>query len=445
MAVRFIESWENISGEIDENEVEDGNLLTKWDAWTQEGTWSLCFTDGIDSEEMPNGYYLVFDSWGTGPHRARLEKVLDSQQTWIMGIRFGPWSWMDWLTNDPLCEVDVAIAQLIDGSTVQMTLGHDEAGHIKVWRGTITGGTLLATSEFVMNDFDENEYWYGDSPLPWCFYIEWKVTIHDSAGAVEVRVTDQITPLRMLGEQVVIEISSQDTQVTANPTADTIAICGGGEEDEEAYNAYDDICVLDGTGGEDDDFRGDSTVLCVFPNGIGDRDDFSPSNGTPKYGNVNDQGFPGYWPDGDQTYNYSDTPGYRDSYRLTNLSLYGYAVSAIQVCGYMSKADAGGLAARDLIFVAGSYYPGATISPKNGVYDCFLDLWTKNPVTGLAFLISEINALEAGVEHALGIAPSVASTIASVVAPTVVLGSTTATPSAASAVVSSIDPTVVIA
>jgi hypothetical protein len=111
------------------------------------------------------------------------------------------------------------------------------AGELRVYRDS----TLLGTTSglgMVVGD------WY---------YIEFKVTTHDSTGSFELHV-DEVN---------VLSASGIDTQAGADAYHDRFRCAGNGGDNPE----WDDIYFLDSTGSSNNDFLGNVRVVAISPDG----------------------------------------------------------------------------------------------------------------------------------------------------------------------------------
>jgi hypothetical protein len=122
-----------------------------------------------------------------------LAVMLDAQGTWIVGAAF---------KYSTLPAFVRAIISIMDGTTEQMGLTLNTDGTLSARRG---GSTILGTTSFNLS----TGIWY---------YVEFKVTIHDSTGTAQIKV-DGDSKLSLTG---------QDTKQTSNATANSIRLFGGG-------------------------------------------------------------------------------------------------------------------------------------------------------------------------------------------------------------------------
>lgn len=96
-------------------------------------------------------------------------------------------------------------------------------------------------------------------------FIELKVTVSDTVGAVELRVN---------GVQV-LALSGVDTRNGGNASINGLAIGGSVATNVTTY--FDDLYVCDTTGTENNDFLGDVRIEPFFPSGPGTHNSFTKS------------------------------------------------------------------------------------------------------------------------------------------------------------------------
>lgn len=284
-------------------------------------------------------------------------KSLDAQATWIVGIAFRFAGTIP-AGNDP-------IIQIYDDTTLQMKLEMTTARLLRAVRGD---GTVLGTgtTALVGNVF---------------YYLEFKVTINNSTGVAVVRIN----------EATELNLTSQDTQNSANATANKIGIQGDGSSSDTLHT--DDLYICDGTGGSNNDFLGDTRIEALFPNGNGNSSVLvgSDGNSVDNYLLVDETN-----PNDDTDYVESSTPGDKDTYTYTNLTPTTGTVYAVQPLMYARKTDAG---ARSIVSVArhsGTETDGA-VKTLSSVYEYHHDIRETKPGGG-TWSISDVNGAEFGMK-----------------------------------------------
>lgn len=247
---------------------------------------------------------------GGGAHYA-FKAIPSAPQTMIIGFAFKPVTPRDatgFLTlNDPANTVN------------HITLTHDATLNVQVRRGT-HAGTILGTHTVPLVE-DE---WH---------YIELKVTIDNTVGAVELRINGP--------DSNTLILSSVDTQNGATPDIGWVAIGNGTVAASPYYWQYDDLYILDDQGSKLNDFLGDTRVQLLLPASNGSQNDMTPLSGS-NYQNVDEAD-----PDDDTSYNSSPTPGDRDLYNITNV--FPEDVHAVALNIRARKDQAGNLQHRAVI------------------------------------------------------------------------------------------------
>lgn len=213
-------------------------------------------------------------------------------------------------------------------------------------------------------------------------YVEYKVTIDNSAGAIEVKI-DGVT---------VLNLSGIDTQNTANNTADHFSIkCG--YNDRGFY--FQDCYICDDSGASCNDFLGDVRAVPCFVHHAGEYAQLTPSAGD-NYQNVDEQ--PG--PDEDTSYNYGSTANLKDAYGLENLP--GPAANAT-ILGIKTQITARGTSGTPTIKTltrAGTTDELGSEKTLSTSYQTYGEILTENPDDAAAWEKADINALEAGAQIA---------------------------------------------
>lgn len=172
----------------------------------------------------------------------------------------------------------------------QIHCGYTQLGQIEVSRY----GSNPATDRIFQSapDLIRENTWY---------HFGWKVTIHPTNGAVEVR----------LNGETICNLTGIPTITTLTPAASFWSGAIGGFSLGSNANAtvYDDLVVMDDVddglndprlpgGGGFDKFLGAVEIVVKHPDGIGTSADWTPSPADPNWQNVNDPE-----PDGDSTVN----------------------------------------------------------------------------------------------------------------------------------------------
>lgn len=211
-------------------------------------------------------------------------------------------------------------------------------------------------------------------------YIEVKLTVHSSTGAILVRINGD-TKLNLTG---------LNTQIGGSALVDCIAFSASFPG---WYMAFDDLYVCDSSGSVNNDLLGDCAIETLYPNGNGNYSQFtgSDSNSTDNYLLV-DEATP-------STTDYvgSLTEGNKDTYAYGNLALTSGSVKAVAVRNYAAKSDVGDKSISTVVRSGGSDSIQSAKNLGTG-YTVYTDILEQNPVGSTAWTISSVNAAEFGVQ-----------------------------------------------
>jgi hypothetical protein len=251
------------------------------------------------------------------------------------------------------------ICCFLDNNTEQVSLRIDGANKLTVNRVS----TVLATST---NTLALNT-WY---------HIEFKVTISDTVGVVEVKVDGTST-------NWIPQTGSLDTKQTANATADQFGL-GSPSLQFNSGITVDDLVIAD-------DFVGKGQVLTVTPYGPGSQSDWTP-NYSSNFAAVNELNSIDY-----EYGMVSDTVANSiDLFPFRQISS-GATIHAIQH-NIVHRQDAG--AARTIRRVqkrSGTSYNGSNIN-QSASWQLYTECLNTDPSTGSAWTTANFNAAEFGYE-----------------------------------------------
>jgi hypothetical protein len=185
-------------------------------------------------------------------------------------------------------------------------------------------------------------------------FIEWKVTIHATAGTVDIRVNGVS----------VLSLTGQNTRNTVN-TAWNVFQLGWADAVANTVSStnrnidYDDLYVLDGTGSVPwNAFLGDIRVDPRNMTAAGATTGWTPLSGS-NWDNVNDTA-----PNDDTDYTTTATVGATDTFVAQDAPSPGAAIYGIQHCLSMKKTDAGTCLVAPIVKLSGgSDTPGTDIAP----------------------------------------------------------------------------------
>lgn len=253
------------------------------------------------------------------------------------------------------------IARFAEGNAHHVDLRVDAAGHLFVTRN---GAVLGAAGSSTLSA----NTWY---------FIEFKATIHDSAGAVTVRLNgvDEIV------------LTGQDTR-NANTGVINRLIVGHGDNSSATW--FDDLYIVDTTGTSNNDFLGDVRVEALFPDGAGNSTQFTPDSGS-NYARVNESA-----PDDDTSYVGSSTVGHKDTYAMGAMGA-STSIKGTQQVIYARKTDAGSRVGRTVIRSGGTDYEGADIALTD-TYLFHRTVRETDPNTSAAWTEAGVNGHEAGMK-----------------------------------------------
>ena len=278
--------------------------------------------------------------------------TLGARSTYIVGFAF-------MIEAAPAVYINILL--FLDDPNVQCNLGIGTDSKLFFGRGVNNAQEIGKSTRTLSEDV-----WY---------YIEVKVTIHNSAGAVEVR----------LAGHTEISETGVDTATTANNSADIVKPGGAG-----TYKRYDDLYICDDAGSENNDFLGDILVGRMNLIASGYYSQWTPSAGQ-NYECVDEQ-----FPNEDADYVSSLTPGQKDSYGLEPITLTG-SIKGVQILARQRKDDAGARTTRILTRSGASDYFGAAYGvPDSYEYD--RQVLETDPATGLPWTVAGLNAAQPGSE-----------------------------------------------
>lgn len=257
-----------------------------------------------------------------------------------------------------------------DGATTrdQVQVGVNADGSLTAYRGTAAGFTGAGTSLGVSAA--------GLVSAGVTFYLEVKVVLHASTGAVTIRVNGAAV-LTLTGVN------------TVNSTGVWTAIWIGNAAMNTTTD-HDDVYVLDGSGAAPwQDFLGDCRVDARYPTGAGATTGWTPSAGA-NWAAVDDAA-----PNDDTDYTSAAAAGVTDTFVTQDAPVVGAAIYGVQHVLSMKKTDAGAASVAPVIRHSGTDYPGAALNPGT-TYAYLLQIAATNPGTAAAWTEAGFNAAEFG-------------------------------------------------
>lgn len=290
-----------------------------------------------------------------------IKSQLTSEITYVVGAAF--------YIKTGFTSISAGIHFNLGGSSqTSVILDYITSSKIKVYRNLT--GTLLATgTASIIKDT-----WY---------YIEAKVTVHDSTGSVIINV-DNVED---------INISGVDTQQTSSGV-DSIRVGSLTNCNNANFIYIDDVYICDTLGSINNDFLGPVKVERISPSGNGYNSDFvgSDADSTDNYLHVDEIS-----DDGDTSYVQSDVVSDIDSFEYGNLTGDIGTVHGVALHSFAKKQDTLSRNFKQFVRVSGTNYLSAEYTPVTS-YQPFFDIWEENPNTATGWSESDVNAIEAGIE-----------------------------------------------
>ena len=257
--------------------------------------------------------------------------------------------------------LDICEGNPFSGGIIHFVLGMASGNFLQAKVGSTvlqTAGTPLAANS-----------WY---------YIEVKVTIHDTTGSYDVRVDGAS----------VLSGTNVDTRNGGTGVWNRIQLATNSFASDRFY---DDLYVCDGSGSLNNNFLGACRVENLMAQtGNGSNVGLTPSTGT-DHGALVDE-----VPPNTTDYNSSPTVGAKDTYNLPSLTLSG-AILGVQTSLFVAKTDAGARTVCTVCRVGGTDYDGANYTPLT-TFGYLTEMRQVSPATGIAWTSAEIDGLEVGMK-----------------------------------------------
>ena len=216
-------------------------------------------------------------------------------------------------------------------------------------------------------------------PNTW-YYVECKVRLHGSTGAVYVRVNNR----------AVLSLTGQNTLASGSAVISGVSIqVQGGYLAAGCYLA--DVYIFDSSGSVNNDFIGDCRVDTHFPvTPDGAHHDFTPYTGGDNFAMVDD-------PLANITdYNSADTIGMIDTFNMEPLKNPDGEVLAIQTNVHYSKSDTGSCLLAPVLRSGGTDFVGDDVAPSAASYRFVKTPYDQNPDGPAAWDETTFNAIEVG-------------------------------------------------
>ncbi len=354
MAGLFLDGWDHYA---------TADLLTKWNTQITGGAAGSVSIQSAAGRNGTGAFRLGYLGGGnsTGPNLGS-RTLSVSGATAILGAA---------ITVSSLTSASkLGIFEVVDGTTVQVSVKINSDGTFTVLRGDVSTGTVLGTSSTALSAGT-----YG--------YLELKTLIDPTVGTYELRLNNA-SILTGTGANTRNSAASQWTRVGLGKS-------GGNTPGATCNMDFDDFYVCDGSGGVNADFLGDGRVIMKLPNtGNGTNAAWTPSTGT-DHGALVDEN-----PPNTSDYNSSNTPGQRDTYTYPTLGVTG-VVKMVQPCLYCFKSDAGARSVAPVHYISAVNYDGTTVNPSTSA-SYLLQVYDQSPASGTTWTTTEINAMETGIK-----------------------------------------------
>lgn len=338
MTLRFTDGFDYYSS---------ADLLKKWDAANSTATGLIA-----GENARPGSLGMGFRAVAPGNASPALKKTLDDQATWYIGMAF----------QILIMPGAVTLIRFDDSAgNEQCSLRVDASNHLVMTRnGTVIGsaasGTLSAAT------------WY---------YVEVKVTIHNTTGAIEVRLD---------GSTVIGPTGSLNTRAQTENSARSISFWPA----NNANFRCDDIYMCDSSGSSNNTFLGPVVVNAIHPEGAGNKSQWGSVGYTDNWRNVADT-----MADGDVTFNQDSTAGHIDTY--VGQDIQSGTVLGIQWNAWVRKDAGAARSVAPVLRISGTDYVGTTQTVP-GSYVNMMQCYDVSPATSSAFTASELNGAEFGIK-----------------------------------------------
>jgi hypothetical protein len=255
----------------------------------------------------------------------------------------------------------VAFAELLDGTTTQVSFAINPHGQIEAWRGVMGADILFGVSSARIIPNQQS-------------HLELRAVTNVSTGSVTA----------WLNERQVLSVTNLNTIPSGVAVGTAVFIgCYGGVEPGGFYD-FSDISFINSTMGE-------RKILLFDPNAPGALSDFLPVGSAANYSAVNEP-----LQNGDTSYVSDSIVGHHDSYSFSDLPA-NASIVGIGLHGFVRKTDTATKQFRALYRISGTNYLGLTYALTQS-YSVFLDDKVNNPATAVPWTVADVNALEAGRE-----------------------------------------------
>lgn len=358
---------------------------------------SLIFTDGFDlnstltvASMALKGWTAILSGVGTGPSNVTGRFGTGTACRFDKGNANGP-------TTGLFRSLGAAKSTIIAGvafsgnyntNVVERIIGFNENGtnqiDVRYAGGSVIfvsrNGTTLATQS-------------APTLTPGVFYyIEFKATIGPgTSGSYAVRIN---------GATVagIPDATGVNTSFSGSSSANQLVLANAQTGINPGFNIWDDLYVCDTAGSVNNDFLGDVRIIGILPDGGGTNTNWTIGGTSPaatNYQSVNENPS-----NGDITFVSSNVIGTTDTYNYAALPAAASQILAVVSNPTIRKDDAGTRSVVTRIRSGGTEADSPTSVGLIPTYSMPEMIMEVNPVTGLAWTLAEVNAMESGLKVA---------------------------------------------
>lgn len=284
-----------------------------------------------------------------------IEKTVPPGPTFIQGVAVKP----------TINTVLTTLLEFMDGATSQIYVRNNADTTISVVNGSgAVLGTTTVAQAFVTNVFQ---------------YLEFKATIHNTAGAYELRVNG-VTLLSAI---------NVNTRNSANNQATAVRLRWS--DNGSGGTNWDDYYICNALGTVNNDFLGAIKIECKFPSAPGTTTGWTPTGAAANWDCVNDTA-----PNGDTDYVSAAIAGTKDTNALQDMTATAGTVVGLNVHIQARKDDLNPRQIATVVRTGGTDYTGPTVT-MNSTYTDSSAIWENNPNTSSPWSLADVNGMEAGV------------------------------------------------
>lgn len=269
---------------------------------------------------------------------------------------------------------EAALVSFWDGATCQCTLVMKSNGKLALRRGTMSVGTLIG-SEGIATLAVDNNVTYHD--------IEVKITIHNSTGAIEVRLNGNPTPD--------INSTGLDTASTSNNFADAIQL-GDNYVGGSPSIRYEHVIIMNTAGSQMNNFIGVKNVNWHPATADGNYTTWTPNTGT-RVGALDDTA-----PNNDTDYVAMGTVGNKGLVQISDAPAGTTDILNVTPVFVARRDDAATRGFKPLLRASGTDNLNGAEMFLGSTYQFYLRPLDLSPFTSNSWGVSEFNGLEIGAE-----------------------------------------------